>query len=55
MSILTWITEKELTREINKKQRGPIWLEEKLENFIAAVRKREMLAATLHQGENERQ
>ena len=53
MSILTWITEKELTREINKKQRGPISLEEKHENFIAAVRKWEMLVAT--KGGNDRQ
>ena len=45
MSTLTWITEKELERDI-KKQRRPISLEEKHENFIAAVRKWEMLAAT---------
>ena len=36
------------------KKKRPISLEEKHENFTAAVRKREMLAATLHQGENER-
>ena len=34
-----WITEKELEREIKKTQRRPISLEEKRENFIAAVRK----------------
>ena len=33
---LTWITGKELKREI-KKQRRPISLEEKRENFIAVV------------------
>ena len=33
-----WITEKELEQEI-KKQRRPILLEEKPENFIAVVRK----------------
>ena len=40
----------------NKKQRGPISLEEKHENFIEAVRneKREMQAA-IKQGENELQ
>ena len=41
----TWITEKELEREIiNKIER--ISLEEKHENFIAAVSKWGMLAAT---------
>ena len=37
-----WITENELEREIKKrkkKQRRPISLEEKRDNFIAAVRK----------------
>ena len=37
-----WITENELEREIKKrkkKQRRPISLEEKHDNFIAAVRK----------------
>ena len=37
MSTLTWIAEKELGREI-KKQRRRISLEERHENFIAAVR-----------------
>ena len=37
MSTLTWITEKELARVIKKRRR--ISLEEKHENFIAAVRK----------------
>ena len=36
MSTLTWITEKELKREI--KNRRPNSLEEKHENLIAAVR-----------------
>ena len=47
MPILTWITEKELEREIKKKKttttttkKRPISLEEKLESFEAAVRKR---------------
>ena len=35
-----WITENELEQEIKKKkQRRPISLEEKRDNFIAAVRK----------------
>ena len=38
----------------DKTQRKPISLEEKHENFIAAVRKSEMLAAT-DQGQNEQQ
>ena len=38
MSTLTWITEKELKREI-KKQRRPIALEETHEHFKVAVRK----------------
>ena len=37
MSTLTWITEKELQREI-KKQLRLILLEEKHENFVAMVR-----------------
>jgi len=45
LSTLTWITEKELERAI-KKQVRRISLEEKHETFIAAVRKREILAAT---------
>ena len=44
MSTLTWIT---------GKQRRPISLEEKHENFIASGRKRRN--ASGHQGENERQ
>ena len=40
MSRLTWKREKEL------EQRRPTSFEEKHENFIAAVRKGEMLAAT---------
>ena len=47
MPILTWITEKELEREIKKTtttttttKKRPISLEEKLESFEAAVRKR---------------
>ena len=46
MPTLTWITEKELEREIKKKttttttKKRPISLEEKLESFEAAVRKR---------------
>ena len=46
MSTLTWKTEKELERETKKKQRILISLQEKHQNFIAAVRKSEMLAAT---------
>ena len=38
MSTLKWKLEKEPERGI-KKQRGPISLEEKRENFLAAVRK----------------
>ena len=38
MSTLTWITEKELKPEINKRRR-PILLKETLEKFLAAVRK----------------
>ena len=37
---------RERARDRDKKQRRPISFEEKHENFIAAVRKREMLAAT---------
>ena len=37
MFTLTWITEKEIERVIENK--GDEWLEEKHENFIAAVRK----------------
>ena len=51
MSTLTWITEKELEQVI-KNKRG-ITLEEKHENFIAAVR--QMRNANGQQGENERQ
>ena len=46
MPTLTWITEKELEREIKKTttttttKKRPISLEEKLESFEAAVRKR---------------
>ena len=46
MPTLTWITEKELEREIKKAttttttKKRPISLEEKLESFEAAVRKR---------------
>ena len=46
MPTLTWITEKELEREIKKKttttttKKRPISLEEKLESFEAAVKKR---------------
>ena len=49
MSTLTWITEKEQERDFKKQQRRPISVEEKLENFIAAVRN-----ASCHKGENER-
>ena len=43
---LTWITEKELEREIKKQQR-PISLEEKRENSIAALEnRRSAIAAT---------
>ena len=52
MSTLTWIKEKELERE-RKKQRRPILLEEKLENFMAELVKRGN--ASGHQGENKRQ
>ena len=45
---------RERARVRDKIQRTPISLEEKHENFIAAVRKSEMLAAT-DQGQNERQ
>ena len=44
---LTQITEKELEREIKtNKQRRQISLETKHKNFIAVVRKREMLVAS---------
>ena len=44
---LTWITEKELEREIKKQQR-PISLEEKRENSIAALEnRRSAIAATM--------
>ena len=44
---LTWITEKELEREIKtNKQRRQISLETKHKNFIAVVRKWEMLVAS---------
>ena len=50
MSTLTWMTVKELEREM-KKQRRRISLEEKHESFYTvAVRN-----ASDHQGENERQ
>ena len=52
MSTLTCIKEKELERE-RKKQRRPISLEEKLENFIAELGKKGN--ASGHQGENKRQ
>ena len=52
MSTLTCIKEKELERE-RKKQRRPISLEEKLENFIAELGKRGNTSG--HQGENKRQ
>ena len=38
-----WTTEKELEQEIKKKNRGD---EEKHDNFISAVRRKEMLTAT---------
>ena len=44
---------REKARARDKKQRRPISLEEKHENFIAAVRKKRN--ASGHQGENERQ
>ena len=44
MSILTWITEKELKREINKRRR--ISLREQQEIFVTAVRNCEMLATS---------
>ena len=40
MSTLTWITEKELEREIKNKGDQFRWKKKKHENFIAAVRKR---------------
>ena len=46
MSSLTQIIGKELEREINNNGDHAILLEEKHENYIAAVRKWEMLAAT---------
>ena len=45
MSTLTWITKKELEREIKNKEDQFRW------NFIAAVRK--MTNASGHQGETE--
>ena len=42
---LHWVIEKELERERDKKRRWPVSLEEKHENFKAAVRKWEMLTA----------
>ena len=39
MSTWTWITKKELARAGDKKQRRPILLEEKHENFIEAAEK----------------
>ena len=45
MSRLTWITVKELEREI-KKHKRQMSLETQHENFIAVVRKRERLAAS---------
>ena len=45
MFTLTWITEKELERVIKKKRRR-ILLKKKHENFIAEVRKSEMLAVS---------
>ena len=52
MSVLTWIKEKELKREMNKRRR--ISLGEQQEIFVVAVRNCEMLACN-QQGENERQ
>ena len=51
MSTLTWITEKELEREIKTKGDQFHWKKNK--KFIAVVRKREN--ASYHRGENERQ
>ena len=48
------VDNRERARARDKHQRIPISLEEKHKKFIAAVRKREMLAATI-KGENERQ
>ena len=45
MFTLTWIIEKELER-VTENKGGEISCEEKHENFIAAVRKLEMLAAS---------
>ena len=48
MCTLTWITEKELEREIKKKKNkeDEFSLEEKHENVLATMRKWEMLEAT---------
>ena len=43
------------SRVRDKKQRRHFLLEEQHENLVAAVTKREMLAATKMQGENEQQ
>ena len=39
IATITWITEKELERVIINKRDAGIWLEEKHENLVAAVRK----------------
>ena len=46
MSTLMWITEKEQEPEIKERRRISFLPEEKHENFIAVVRKGEILAAT---------
>ena len=51
MSTLTWITEKEIEREIKPKETN--FVKRKQKNFVAAVRKRRN--ASCHRGENERQ
>ena len=52
MSTLTWITEKELERELKTKGDQFRWKKNK-KKFIAAVRKRGNISR--QQGENERQ
>ena len=52
MSTLTWITEKELEREINNKGDQFRW-KKTIKIFIAVVRKRGNVSG--HHGENERQ
>ena len=53
MPTLTWITEKELEREIKTKGDQYRWTKN-IKNFIAAVRKRGNASCSCHHGENKR-